>query len=114
MAEACALRDILRLAWDHGHRQICCEMDCADLVAVIEDRKHLHLHSSYRVLIEINHLLSKNWLASLCLISREGNEATYCLARRGSSAVCTGFWCLDYPNAELDVRLAKDSGGVVS
>nr|AFK34478.1 unknown [Lotus japonicus] len=109
MAEACALRDVLRLAWDQGHRKIRCETDCANLVSTLEDGDNLHLHSAYSVLFSIKELLTRNWLVTLNVISRECNKAVDYLAKLGAAAATTDFWVLNQPDVELEVLLIKDS-----
>lgn len=109
LAEATTLRDGIQLAWDHGHRNSLCEVDCFDLITVLSDVESIRLHIHASALQEVHELLNRNWTTNLSWIHKEGNSAAYWLAKEGATFRIPGLRVVASLPPELDFLLLKDS-----
>lgn len=61
-AEALALCDGLRLAWERGFRKLICESDNLELVKTVQQGGSLITHAHGQILSDIRELLNRNWV----------------------------------------------------
>lgn len=108
LAEALALRDGLRLAWDNSIRKLICNSDCKELIDAIADPSCASFHAHGWVLREIHALMTRNWRVELSWCCRDVNMVADCLAKRGSLLPVAGYSALATPSPELEVLLLKD------
>ncbi|XP_057452893.1 uncharacterized protein LOC130744751 [Lotus japonicus] len=111
LAEALALREGLLLAWNTGYRNVLCEVDCHDLVALLVDTDvdRVRFHGNRAVLRELQHILSRNWNISLSWSHRNSNMAADWIAKRGAHGLHPGVSYLDRPPSALESIMLKDS-----
>lgn len=104
-AEATALEIGLQVVWERGFRDVVCSVDRRDLIQALQDDDN---HQFLPILGEIRQLLQRNWVVSLNGISREYNEPTDWLPKRGASSPAI-LWCLlEEPPWELEVLILRD------
>ncbi|XP_057442373.1 uncharacterized protein LOC130734086 [Lotus japonicus] len=111
-AEALALRDGLRLAWERGFRKIICESDSLEVVKVVQHGGRFDTHVHGQILSEIGELLNRKWRVELGWVAREGNMVADWLAKQGSLLSLCGFNVVDVTPPGLGLLLLKDSLGV--
>lgn len=104
-----ALRDGLLIAWNHGSRNILCELDCRELVNILKLPYHIDYHAHALILQEVSCLLRRSWRVELFLIYREG---AVWLAKKGSRAQVDDVCLIAKPPSELEVILLKDELGI--
>ncbi|XP_057418866.1 uncharacterized protein LOC130713080 [Lotus japonicus] len=90
-AEVLALLGILKLAWVKGFRKVYCDVDCAELVATLENASAIQLHAEFLVLFEIASLLQQAWEVHLSCVHMDSNFVADLLAKRGACGVSFGF-----------------------
>ncbi|XP_057432085.1 uncharacterized protein LOC130724830 [Lotus japonicus] len=108
-AEAKALVEVLELAWNRGLRRLICDVDCDNLVKILEDAGAIQLHSEFQVLFPIIQLLARDWHVRINSVHRDSNAVADLLARRGVVASTSGVWILDSPDHDVEYILLKDS-----
>lgn len=102
LAEAQGLLEGLRLAWHGGYRKIKCEVDCEELLAMLDNAEAL---AYFMEIADIKELLSRNWVVHLRSIPRTCNMAADCIAKFAARAPILGVQVLEEPFAELEIRI---------
>ncbi|XP_057450642.1 uncharacterized protein LOC130742565 [Lotus japonicus] len=110
MAEASALRDGLKLAWERGWKRVGCEVDSVELLQVLQQRMNGNI---FPIVVEIWNYLDRNWEISINRISRDYNAVADHIARIIARTVVQEFWVLETPSFELEVHLLRDVMSVV-
>lgn len=113
LAEAMALRDGLRLAWERGYRCLLCESVCKELVNNLDDMEWVRVHVHRATLSEIQDMLRWNLRVELSWVAWEGYMVAYWLAKRGPFLPTTGIHEIEVPHSELKILLLKDFLSVV-
>lgn len=108
LAEATTLKDELHLVWLQGHRNLLCEVNCSDLVTMLQDVDRARLHSHDLMLLEVHVLLSKCWRTNLSWIHREGNYTADRLVKVGVTSSNLGLRVVASLSPELEFILLKD------
>ena len=88
MVEFHALMVGLRLAWDHGFRQIIVETDCFQGLNTVLNGIHYVLPEYRACLADIHELMDRRWSIQLQHIPRSANLLADKMARRGAEEQC--------------------------
>ncbi|XP_057444937.1 uncharacterized protein LOC130737196 [Lotus japonicus] len=99
------------LAWDQGYKQIACDIDCEELVTILDrtDQDLVLHHPQVLVLKEIMTLMARDWRVTVNWVHRDGNAAADWLAKYGHSLLDPGVHVIRQPENELQLLLLKDS-----
>ncbi|XP_057432766.1 uncharacterized protein LOC130725565 [Lotus japonicus] len=90
LEEAYALKYSLQLVWDKEYKKVICNVDCRDLLQVLQDKESIIF---FPILDDILKLLGKRWSMTVSSIGRECNKPANWLAKRGDSSLFNA-WCL--------------------
>ena len=107
--ELLALRRGLDLAWSLGFRRVECEVDCEEVVRLINKPPNRHAYTA--IIRDILRLLNFNWEYSIKHVYREGNQVADFLAKLGA-LYDEGDHVWNSPPASLGVILLADAAGV--
>ena len=105
-AEALALHLGLQLAWSRGFREVLCEVDCKELITLLEDQS---VRSFMPILEDIYQSIHRVWKVSLNHISREANAPADYLAKLGADCSSQDVLVFLVPNSEVAALVLKDS-----
>lgn len=82
LAEVIALREGLVFAWNQGHREVLCEVDCRELTTVLASSENWRFHAQARLRREIRVLLALHWHTRISWIKIQ--ERSQCTGGLGS------------------------------
>lgn len=111
VAEALGLKEGLLMAWNSGHRNISCDIDCDNLVILLEEGhlERVHHHPQVAILKEIMQLMARNWRVSISWIHRDGNSAADWLSKQGYNLSSPSTQAIHQLEQELQLILLRDS-----
>ena len=109
--EVYALKAGIQLGWDLGYRNLIYEVDCGELVNLLQNRSQIQFHRLRNFLLDICDLLDRDWTIVVNQISREANSVADWLAKYGAthSSVLT---VLDNPPLKVEAFLLGDMPNV--
>ncbi|XP_057445019.1 uncharacterized protein LOC130737284 [Lotus japonicus] len=105
LSEARALKLGLQIAWDRGYKDVICNVDCRDLLRVLDDPETWIF---FPVLREIYELRMRSWNLTLSAINRDCNQPADWLAKKGASSPSMAICVLEAPPSTLEILILRD------